>query len=63
MGLMTGLATIVTVLQVTLAVAAVVIAGGFAVLAVDVVRTQRPRRLARHESIGAWYLKGHAFSH
>ena len=33
MGLMTGLATIVTVLQVTLAVAAVVIAGGFAVLA------------------------------
>ena len=63
MGLLPGLATITTVLTVVLVVSAVVIAAGFTVLAVDFFRTQRPRRLAAHESIATYYLNGHAFAH
>lgn len=63
MGTFTGLATIATALTVLLVVAAVVIGAALLVLAVEFFATQRPRRLARRESVASYYLSGHAFSH
>ena len=63
MGTFTGLATIATFLTVLLVVGAVIVGSALPVLAVEFFATQRPRRLARQESIPTYYLRGHAFSH
>ena len=46
-----------------IALGGVALLPGLGVVVRDVVATQRPRRLARRESIPAYYLRGHAFAH
>lgn len=63
MGLMTGLATFTTMLQIIFVVSAVLIGLALVAGAVDFFRNNRPRRLALHESIPTYYFQGHAFAH
>ncbi|CCH70673.1 hypothetical protein BN10_630027 [Phycicoccus elongatus Lp2] len=61
--MLTGADNVITFFQVLIALGSVALLLGLGVVVRDLVATQRPRRLARRESIPAYYLSGHAFAH
>ena len=61
--MLTGADNVITFFQVLIALGSVALLLCLGVVVRDLVATQRPRRLARRESIPAYYLRGHAFAH
>lgn len=63
MGTFTVLSSVATFLTVVLVVGAALLALALVAATVQWFVQQRPARLARHESVASYYLRGHAFAH